>query len=709
MVRIIAKPARALESAPMADMELIQSSYTLTGRELGTYFTFLIAMTLSTTMIVCHAYNHHEEWFQPLLAWNATCVAFMAGLVLLKESCATLYFTIPRSANIHDQAFWHLLLRDLMKALIAIAAFTALSMIGVYFYRRHRNRNKKAEYVASAVAVDLVHTGSFVKNFEGKTYIEFMTADGGMETVSLSNDIVMRMMMTALSGSIVPPEVKSERVLEMSCPGSQQRLTRRPKFMAVIHNAPKGSSSLSGSLFGVINRVKLPFYGDCLVTCNHVLQDLANAGLPICIRVDGRDTPFQGFPILTRSENDSFDVAVLKVPQSYWAAVGLSIGKPTSKLTKTMPLKVYTPQADGTWVVAIGRPLIAVGSFKIFHSGSSDYGASGSAVTTGGQLCMIHTRRAPKGFNGKDCNQGTSLGLFYSTRTETPHQEELVREEEYDPREDYQERYEDHLIGKHDRRFLYHEDGGSYVEAPQTENDRWQAEQDWMDHYGYYADDDPEMGDYDPDEGLEINQPAQVWRIDQDADLGVPIVDLPLPLPEDAKEGKLTLLDQAKKVSVATAPPNLPSTPPPSTEQAQPLNRLGEETFSSSSPHSAAMNGASPKSLKAQGPLTSLAQPSAPLHPHPTSHRRQRRRQSKSSSQDSKTGATPNAKKPTSSTRSSAKLTEESKEQSQPSSSSTTCSSAANKSIPTRGPLVASTSQTTQSHSRGRPQASTNQ
>jgi len=290
--------------------------------------------------------------------------------------------------------------------------------------------------------------------------------------------------------------------LEMSVPYSKMHKTTQPKHQGIIHCAPGGSPSLKDVPFGSFGRISHlgKTYG---ITATHVAVDIMKhtrdvefgKHTPIFLRVGKVDFPlprsYLAKPTAFSPTVDGLDAVLFELPQSFWAQVGLKAMKTASQVVEGLPVTVFTPLANATWVKSIGTVETAHSLFKFYHSASTDYGASGSLVVSKGRALAVHVQRCP----GKSLNCASALfPLLPEAPLESNNRQQSLWEE-LEPRyaddgyDDY-DRYDDDrydnsddeyeqevlVFGKSGHRSYHSMDRRQYSKAEQSHN--------WMVHHG---------------------------------------------------------------------------------------------------------------------------------------------------------------------------------------------------------------------------------
>jgi hypothetical protein len=175
---------------------------------------------------------------------------------------------------------------------------------------------------------------------------------------------------------------------------------RAPAQSAVIHGSC-GKANLSGDIFGVMTHLSVEGKSYAL-TAAHVFRALkqqldADPGRKIHVRTrNGIDVPLPQGVVYGMSPVSSMDFLLLELPKSFWAVSGIKSIKIAKKpVQRHMKLEVRTPNPDGTWRCSYGSALEVHGPQIFTHSASTQRGASGSPIISGGVCYGIHTRALP--------------------------------------------------------------------------------------------------------------------------------------------------------------------------------------------------------------------------------------------------------------------------------------------------------------------------
>jgi hypothetical protein len=490
--------------------------------------------------------------------------------------------------------------------------------------------------------------------------------------VNLEFDIDVAPLAGAIVSNLTTPAPSQERVLEMSTPYSRFYSCSRPKHMAIIHCSPAGSVDLSAYPYACIGRVAdgLTSYA---VTATHVLRDLsvhsAASGNPVMIRVESpiglRDIPFpiNEYEIYATSKVSDLDVTFLEVPMKQWSVLGLKAAKCTNKLTIKTSVTVYTPLPNSTWRKAVGAVSDVHSLFRIRHTASTDFGASGGFVMTGNSVACIHTGRHPE----SSSNLATALIPFVSRKTTEswPEDQRLWREQEREWEEEQDNRDYYDQYDEYDDDHGYDDDDGddryvaqiygkaghrAFRSAGQAEYTEELKEQNWQTHHGY--------GDAFF-ESSRLTSSIALTEHRETSWTGYPrqkTVQDPVPLVEQreslrsehpvlvapkqppARESHPTEMkvsgghDEKEPVS-SPAPPPSPTTPP--------THLNGEGSASPLKACKKVSEGTGGKSKKNPITTSSSAQPSADSLPRDGKKRKRQRRKRKPKSQASPSGTPP--------------------------------------------------------------------
>lgn len=493
---------------------------------------------------------------------------------------------------------------------------------------------------------------------------------------------------STITGAIVnnlttPAPPRKEKVLEMSTPYSQFVECKQPKFMGIIHCSPSGSSDLSAQPYACLGRVT-DGTDSYAATATHVLRDMrahsAASGNPVMLRtvtkIGMRDTafPINEFEVYASSRVDDLDVTLLEVPPARWSVYGLKAAKFSNRLCNSAPITAYTPMPDSTWRKAVGVVSEAHSLFKVRHTASTDYGASGSFLMRGSAAVLIHTQRHPM----SGSNIATAMFPFLKRTHESwdaeqsfwrEKEREYERDSDYyddeDPYDDDQYDYRYNDFGYNDEEFIAKIGGKAgyreYRASGQAEYTEEVKDANWdRDYYG--------GSDRGPSGFYESSKPTSCIVLTEHRETmctpalsptqdsaGAPQTD-PSTEPPVSNEQLLEMYGLFKRLSArtphkleletvdssghggeekGTTAPETP-TPAPSPEPPAHLNGPGVASPLKACNNSSA--GTSGKSTKGQSITPSSAQPSADSLQREGKKRRKRRRKKSKQSQASQSG-----------------------------------------------------------------------
>jgi len=265
----------------------------------------------------------------------------------------------------------------------------------------------------------------------------------------------------------VTPQGTEDSGLEMACTGSKTRNCPRPSHVFMIHDAPAGTTDLEGYHYGMASRVTLGT-NTYMLTAYHCLEALSKAENPL-IRVNQKDYPFdKTWLIHGRSPTSELDLALVKVPITVWAGLGIQSCKISRTLSSRDLLKVYSLDRYGNYSMATTLPGKVVGPYRGSHSASTGKGSSGGPIMRGNVVAMLHT-----GANrSQGCNNATITTFLANMSIETPVPNQFYDEEEFDDEKSYENWEESNFYTKDEhRRFL--QEGKTFIEVENDPNSRY--------------------------------------------------------------------------------------------------------------------------------------------------------------------------------------------------------------------------------------------